>query len=386
MKYKLMIANRILTIFLLLNASLLQAQITLILDDIPDDTPANGIIYLASNANQWNPADKDFQFTLNEDKELYLVIDSLEMNKKVLFKFTLGTWDLVETNLDGSDISNRELTYLESDTIHLKIGAWQNAEIAKTVEKTASYNVEIINDSFYIPQLDRYRRIWIYLPPDYTIESDSAYPVLYMHDGQNLFDNSTSFSGEWGVDESLNELFEEGVIVPIVIGIDHGGSRRINEYCVEVAEEYSDLAEGELYLDFIINTLKPEVDKRYRTKPQREYSGIMGSSLGGLISTYAILDHSDTFGLAGLFSSSYLLADSIFSIPINMQSPIRIFSSCGGEEKGELIEAIIKMDSLFLDNVENKENIYLEIVEGGEHNEQFWSSIFKEAIIFLFKP
>lgn len=384
MKTQFDVFRGVLTTILAIISLIVQGQLTLIIDDIPENSPPNASIYLAANINQWNPADNDYQFKLNKNNELYLVLDSLNVDDEVVFKFTLGTWDLVELNLDGSDKSNRTFTFQESDTLFLSIDAWHTPTSPGIIKSTASYNVEVISDSFYMPQLNRYRRIWIYLPPDYTIEDDE-YPVLYMHDGQNLFDVTTSYSGEWRVDESLNELFEEGAIVPIVIGIDHGEWRRLDEYTMEVAEGYSTVAEGELYLDFLVNTLKPYVDSHYRTKPQREFTGIMGSSLGGLISSYAILNHSDVFGLAGLFSSAYWLSESIFLIPPDIESPMRIFELCGSEEEGKTVESIVKMDSVFVSQVESKENIYFEVVEGGKHNEQLWSDGFKDAILFLFK-
>ncbi|MBK7634993.1 MAG: hypothetical protein IPJ13_12445 [Saprospiraceae bacterium] len=108
-----------------------------------------------------------------------------------------------EGNAQGSFIPDRTATYEGSpQTVELTIAGWEGAS---TAPSTASAQVRILSDTFLIPQLNRKRRIWMYLPKDYNT-SAKTYPVLYMHDGQNLFDKKTSFSGEWGVDESLDSL------------------------------------------------------------------------------------------------------------------------------------------------------------------------------------
>src|SRR5687767_6897643 len=117
--------------------------------------------------------------------------------------------------------------------------------------ETTSPNVHIIDEAFYMPQLDRYRRIWLYLPDGYEA-SDRSYPVIYMHDGQNLFEEWSAFSEEWCVDETLNELNARCIIV----GIDNGGEKRLNEYNIYDHDEFGK-GEGKKYISFIANTLKP---------------------------------------------------------------------------------------------------------------------------------
>src|SRR5690606_33431334 len=132
------------------------------------------------------------------------------------------------------------------------------------------------------------------LPPDYET-STKKYPVLYMQDGQNLFDNKTAYSGEWQIDETLNKLFSEGDYGAIVIGIDNGGEKRIDEYTPWNNPKYGG-GEGDLYMQFIAETLKPYVDSHYRTRPEKEYNALIGSSLGALISNYGGVKYRETFG------------------------------------------------------------------------------------------
>jgi len=371
------------TFFCLLFSMVSYAQLTLIIEEVPGNTPENSQIYMAANINQWNPANKDYKLSRDTMDTFVLTIDSLAEDQELEFKFTLGTWQLVEVDQFGNNIANRMYSYSSLDTLYLSIIAWNSPDERKPLESTLSNNVEVISDSFYMPQLDRFRRIWIYLPPDYDMEEDSEYPVLYMQDGQNLFDRATSYSGEWQVDERLNALFEEGYTVPIVIGIDHGNTTRVNEYCLVDVDEPKIDAEGELYLQFIVETLKPYIDSHYRTKPEKEFTSIMGSSVGGLISTYALSLYPNTFGSAGLFSPSYWLDESIYDLSFDLNNT-KIYILCGSEEPNNTVANCSHMSEVLLSQSENSELIMMEILEGKSHNEELWSTGFGDAIIFLF--
>jgi hypothetical protein len=117
-----------------------------------------------------------------------------------------GSWQTVEGNESGGFLPNRNFTFGSADTLWIAILSWE--DLGGT-GSTAAENVIIMDEAFYMPQLNRHRRIWLYLPPDYET-SGKDYPVLYMHDGQNLFDHYTSFAGEWEVDETLNCAFRSG--------------------------------------------------------------------------------------------------------------------------------------------------------------------------------
>ena len=171
--------------------------------------------------------------------------------------------------------------------------------------------------------------------------------------------------------------------MPIVIGIDHGGTVRLNEYCMVDVEDPIIDAEGELYLQFIVETLKPYVDSHYRTKPVKKFTSIMGSSLGGLISTYAISMYPDIFGSVGLFSSSYWLDDTIYDLPFDL-SDTKIYQLCGSEEPDNTVANCSRMNEVFLRFSADSGQVKLMIIEDGDHSEKLWSSGFDDAIIFLF--
>src|ERR1700739_1006424 len=144
---------------------------------------------------------------------------------------------------------------------------------------TAQPNVYVLPAPFVIPGLNRERTVRIYLPPGYE-RSTRRYPALYMHDGQNLFDEATAYIGrEWGVDETLNALAKSRGLKVIVVGIDKGGVERCRGLKPGGNPEFGK-GEGEQYMAFVVDVLKPWVDQHYRTEPDRRHTAIMGSSMG----------------------------------------------------------------------------------------------------------
>jgi predicted alpha/beta superfamily hydrolase len=156
-------------------------------------------------------------------------------------------------------------------------------------------------EALYSPQLDNRRDVLVYLPPSYGTDAERRYPVLYMHDGQNLFDRATSFGAEWEVDQTLEAASEDG-LEAIVVGLLNLGDARLDEYSPWPDEKHAKGGRGDLYLDFIVQTVKPIIDADFRTRPDRRSTGIAGSSMGGLISLYGYFRNHDTFGFCGVMS------------------------------------------------------------------------------------
>lgn len=169
---------------------------------------------------------------------------------------------------------------------------------------TVTGNLQIARD-VHSPQLHNERDILVWLPPSYE-RANRRYPVLYMQDGQNLFDAGTSFAGEWGVDETMDRLAREGCEA-IVVGIPNMGVRRIDEYSPFRDARHGG-GDGRHYVAFVTDTLKPLIDRDFRTLPERNTTGIMGSSMGGLISLFAFFHRAETFGFAGIMSPSVWFA------------------------------------------------------------------------------
>ncbi len=358
------------------------AQVTVRIDKLPAQTPGDAPVYIAGDFNGWNPGDS--QYRLREDTAGFygITLKARPEGTVIQFKFTRGSWETVEKGASGEEIANRQFTYGNGDTLHLKILNWADLS-GGGGRSTADSNVHILAKAFYMPQLRRYRTIRVYLPPDYHLTSES-YPVLYMHDGQNLFDDQTSFAGEWQVDETLNRLFTEGKKVPIVIGIDNGGSRRIDELTPWVNPQYGG-GEGKKYVQFIVETLKPYVDSVLRTLPSRENTAIMGSSLGGLISDYAAVAYPEVFGMAGVFSPSFWFSDSVwrFTRLHPAQSPVRFYMLCGGAESEQMAPDMLAMKDSLTAAGFDAGMIFTKVVPGGQHNEKLWRDAFGNAWLWL---
>ena len=252
-------------------------------------------------------------------------------------------------------------------------------------QTNVSKNVYIKNDSVFIESLNRYRKIRLYLPPDYH-SSDKQYPVLYMHDGQNLFDPATSFLGEWGVDEVLDSLYESEEFSVIVIGIDNGGMKRMNEYNPWENKRFGK-PEGKEYTMFIVNDLKPMIDKEYRTLSDSKHTGIAGSSMGGVISHYALFNYPDIFGKAGILSPSYWLSKEIydFTKSSDFNKDQKIYMAAGEKEGIGITKGVKKMEKILKNIGFDQYNFEVKIVPEQKHNEAFWHTELPELLLFLFK-
>lgn len=364
--------------FLLFSLTIMAAQVTIIVTSIPQNTPAGDNIFIAGNFNGWNPGDPAYMLVENSLEQPQII---LEGTGGIEFKFTRGSWETVEGNENGQYLPNRTFTFGTADTLELQILSWEDQGGGN---HTAAENVFVMDEDFFMPQFNRTRRIWLYLPPDYET-SGISYPVLYMHDGQNLFDAATSFAGEWEVDETLNLLFEAGKDVPIVVGIDNGGTYRIDEYTPWPNPNYGG-GDGALYAQFIVETLKPYIDANYRTKPEQPFTGVMGSSLGGLISHFIADKYQEVFSKAGVFSPSYWFNDSIydFTYLTGKQQPVKFYIMGGTAESGSLVQEMNDMADTLMAVGFTQEEIKLKVVQGGQHNEQLWREEFGEAYEWLF--
>ncbi|MBN8565986.1 MAG: alpha/beta hydrolase [Flavobacteriales bacterium] len=228
------------------------------------------------------------------------------------------------------------------------------------------------------PSLQTTKKVWIYLPLNYE-KSNKKYPVVYMHDAQNLFDAKTSYAGEWNVDETLDSLKAN----VIVIGIEHGNAKRLEELTPYAHEKHGG-GKADAYLDFIINTLKPHVDKTYRTKTNAKHTTIFGSSLGGLISYYAILKHPETFGKAGIFSPSFWFTDDIYTLTEKTNKiKAKLYFMCGDNESKDMVTDFTKMTNLAEQRIYKKSNLKQVIIKGGKHNEKLWREHFGDAMKWL---
>jgi predicted alpha/beta superfamily hydrolase len=241
------------------------------------------------------------------------------------------------------------------------------------------------------------REVLVYLPPGYRRFSRKDYPVLYLHDGQNVFDAATAFGGvEWGMDETAERLIQKKLIEPlIIVAVANTGEERIHEYAptrgvIDTRAKRKKRSRGlaRLYGDFLINELKPFIDRKYRTKREAAFTGLGGSSLGGLATLAIGILYPQAFGRLIVMSPSiwwddfaiYRLVDSIEQKP-----PLKIWLDTGTAEPGweqarELRNRLIEKDWKLLDDLQ-----YLE-AKGADHSEAAWARRVEPALRFLFPP
>ncbi|RVT98028.1 alpha/beta hydrolase [Mucilaginibacter limnophilus] len=332
------------------------------------DKPA---MYLAGDFNGWNPADNAWKMQGSSSGP---VLIKNMLAGKISFKVTRGNWDKVECDSTGKAIVNREYNIVHDTTIVLNVAAWQDYAPAQEVKRTASANVHIISEKFDMPQLGRQRRIWIYLPADYET-SEKKYPVLYMNDGQNLFDEATGNFGEWSVDETLDKLPVKKQC--IVVGIDNGGNERLAEYS-PYPSKYAKEAQGDKYIEFLVNTLKPYIDAHYRTKKDARHTAIAGSSMGGLISFYAILKHPEIFGKAGVFSPAFWINPEIFQYAqqTSLNKTSAFYFTCGDQEGSTMTSDMQKIYDIIKPKSKTAAQSPVVVLKGERHNEKQWRTSF----------
>lgn len=234
------------------------------------------------------------------------------------------------------------------------------------------------------------RRIWVYLPPDYD-KSGRHYPVLYMHDGQNLFDEKTSFSGQWEAGISVDRLVKEGKTHgAIIVGIDNGEEKRESEYAPWKGCSTQD-PHGAAYADFIVHSLKPVIDATYRTYPDREHTAVGGSSSGGNISLYIVEKYPEIFGRAALFSPALWCQQAenrAFLDNADMKQGMRIYMDVGTNEGEGNEPADYLREAKHINTVlSRKEGVTVKFIidEGGKHHEKYWAKRFPAAFLWLFE-
>jgi len=246
-------------------------------------------------------------------------------------------------------------------------------------ESSASKQVSIF--SLQAPQLHTNKKIWLYLPKGYNT-STRKYPVIYMHDAQNLFDTRTSFAGEWNVDETLDSINAK----VIDVGIE-SNDKRMEELTPFKNQKYGG-GKANDYLDFIVNTLKPKIDATYRTKTSARNTAVFGSSLGGLVSFYAAIKYPEVFGKVGCFSPAFWFNRKEMNEVMQKTTDFntKVYFLCGDSEGDADVITDMEMVEHWVNTkrCECKKLNKKVIISGGQHNEKLWRESFKKAYLWLF--
>ena len=339
-------------------------------------------VYLSGNFNNW--ATQDFRYKMNKIKTgiyEFAFPDKPEFKGELIYKFTKGDWSEVEIDRFGNKTPNRH--WSDDHLIKIeKVAKWRKNWLPYRPSQLPQ--IHLISEEFEIPQLNKTRKIWALLPYDYET-SEEHYPVLYLQDAQNLFNENAEF-GNWQIDKKLAVMSDYGIGKIIVIAIEHGESDRIQEY--NVGRTLLGKGQGKQYIRFLTDTLKPFVDRTFRTKPEREFTGIGGSSMGGLVSIFSVLMYPEVFGKLMVFSPSLWVIPKIKLGFFEFFEPMetRIYLYAGGNESETMVQHVTKFKKRLLkrESLQGKMTVRLSINEHGKHNESYWSDEFPKAMEWLF--
>lgn len=231
--------------------------------------------------------------------------------------------------------------------------------------------------------------IIVYLPPGYDEDVERRYSVLYMQDGQNLFDDATAFSGEWHLDEAAEATIGAGLVAPlIIVGIYNAGAYRIDEYTPTRDAARRAGGKADKYGRMLVEELKPFIDAEYRTLGDAENTGIGGSSMGGLVSLYLALKYSGIFWKVAVLSPS-VWWDNRFIVrrvrALGTAPPLRVWLSTGTAEGDGVVAGARRVrDALVAKGWTVGESLHYEEVEGAAHTESAWADIAPAMLHFLF--
>lgn len=356
-----------------------EPQLNIILTTDEDDLRP---VYISGNFNNWHTQDPLFEMEkIGSGLYHYKFASDFVYPEELLYKFTKGDWSEVEIDKYGNRTENR-VCRDHSGVRKEHVEKWRKNWLP--FKQNFLPKVHLISEEFEIPQLNKTRRIWALLPHDYE-ESSESYPVLYLQDAQNLFNEKAKY-GNWEIDKKLAVMSEYKIGKIIIIAIEHAEQDRIMEY--NVGKTLLGVGQGKKYIRFVTDTLKPFVDKNFRTKAEREHTGIGGSSMGGLVSIFSGLMYPEVYGKLMIFSPSLWVIPKMDFSHIDFSEPAdtKIYLYAGGDESATMIKHVKRFKKEMIANefVSSKLKINLSINMLGKHNETYWSDEFPKAIEWLY--
>ncbi len=338
-------------------------------------------IYITGNFNNWRAGIEAYRLKKISPHHYRIALNAGHLPEKLEYKYVKGNWQNEELDERGRVVLNRKIT-CGAKLVKDYVPRWRK----NFLMYNPSFLPEkvVISENFEIPQLIKTRRITALVPHNYRY-TDKSYPVLYLQDGQNLFDDYAPF-GNWGIDKKLAQLAEAGKGDIIIVAIDHAAEERIAEFTPSHNTKLGK-GEGEKYVKFLAETLKPYTDNHFRTKPERLNTGIGGSSMGGLISIYAGLMYPEIFSRIMLFSPSLWVDPNIHFNLVSFLDPnnLKIYLYGGGQEGANMVRNIEWFKST-LEGRGMQENVHFKVSidPNGKHNEAKWGEEFPNAIEWLF--
>ena len=243
---------------------------------------------------------------------------------------------------------------------------------------------------------DRKKDVLIWKPEDYNASSADKYSVIYMTDGQNLFDRKATSTGSWGVAESVTAMMANGGQKCIIVGVENGATWRDEELTPDigkVTQESYEGGKGKYFSDFVIDTVMPYINKAYNVYTDREHTHIAGSSSGGIESFYIAMEHPDRFASVGALSPAFLLytddtwVDYLNKKDFSKNAPL-IFLYCGNSSGDQLEQALCTGTKTMPNNLKAcnypEDKVIIKLYDNGVHNEMYWRAVFPDYLKYAF--
>ena len=365
----------------------------------PPNTPKDQDLYISGSVpalGNWDAA--GVRLAKGDDGKYHATVPDLLNAMDYTFKITRGTWSTVETDASGKDIANRSFTSAKDGEVDVDVAGWIDNGKAVPGRVTMSGDVRVHKNALRSAILGNQRTIVVYLPPDYEKSKDKRYPVLYMQDGQNLFDEATSYQGiEWGLDETAQRLITAGKIKPLIIVGVYNSEQRTAEFTPPFSFVSKSDARGDQYAKMLVDEAKLFIDQRYRTLTDRGNTIIGGGSMGGLIALYTAKTHNEVFGGTIALSPWLRLGDkSVVKELVGDGAWLRnsfTYLNMGTEPghnypSSDAQAAIADAEQLVAELekgglTQSKQFIYHPI-EGGKHNEASWAATAEQVLLSVY--
>ncbi len=332
-------------------------------------------VTIAGNLPQLGDWDPSKIILIRTNDSLFSITLNIPQNSEIEYKLTRGSWKTEALTEDGIKHDNYKFIVINDTIIDHTIYKWRDEN---NLPNNITGNVKYHND-FYSPQLDNIRDVIVWLPPSYNTQISKRYPVLYLHDGQSVFDPCTSFLGiDWQLDETVTNLVGEGLLKEIImVGTNNTFDR---------TAEYSPSQNGGKYSQFLIKSVKSFIDSTYRTLKSAKNTAVMGSSMGGIISFHLAWEYPEIFSMAGCLSPAFLVDNEEIVNRVKkteQEKPIKlvIINGTVGLET-ELQPAITDMVNTL--NKKKFDNLIYKIFEGAQHNEAAWAKQVKIPLLYFF--
>jgi len=363
---------------------------------VPEDTPSNSKLFIAGNLPQLGPWQPNaFQLQKHTDGTYRASLD-IPIETSVEYKITRGTWATVEKSTEGTEIRNRTLIVRGSQEVKIVVRNWA---IPKAKPKSTAKG-DLRWREFPSQHLEDQRRITVWLPPQYRSETQMKFPVAYFLDGQNVFDNQrAAFGVEWEADETAGQMATSPTARPVILVAIDNSKNRISEYTF-AADSISGRTtggDGEQFLKFITDELKPRIDQEFRTLRSPDSTALIGSSLGGLFVLHALHKRPDIFGKGVAMSPSLFWARNhtldLFSSEDTLDHPQvlqRIWLDMGSQEgdtaagQARAVEQTKALAILIEKNFPRRFLIHTMIDPDAKHHESAWARRLPLALDFLF--